>query len=116
MKYLIDDIIRRLTEAKKEGKVLISESELIEIATPKINHINEIVRLIDNGIEEIKKRKFLIFSVSLTDAANLTGISRQTFYRWEKKGIVKMVEYGCINLVELKGTILKIKEIHERHK
>jgi DNA invertase Pin-like site-specific DNA recombinase len=118
MKYVINDIIKRLTEAQKEGKELITESELIRVATPKINNIDEVISLIDKAIEKAKKDGgFLYWEIShasLTGAARLTNISRQTLYRWENKGIIGK-ESGYIDLIELKKNILKIKKIHELH-
>jgi DNA invertase Pin-like site-specific DNA recombinase len=111
MKYVIDDILKGLTEAQKEGKTLITESELIQIATPKINRIDEVIHLVDKAIE-----RYPYFPPAIALAATLTGISRQTFYRWVNKDIVKVDKYGTINLSELKKTLLSIKEIHETPK
>jgi DNA invertase Pin-like site-specific DNA recombinase len=107
MKYVIDNVIKRLTEAQKEGKIRITENELIQIATPAINHIDEIICSIDKALETTR------VSHSVTEVARLTSISRQTFYRWKKEGIIDR-EYVGISLKEIRENILKIKEIHER--
>jgi hypothetical protein len=115
MKYIINDIIKRLTEVQKEGKTLITESELIRIATPKINRIDAIITQIDKAIETKKNSRFPFYDVSFTEVGEYHIVSRQTLYRWVNKDIVKVNGYGLINLFELKKTILNIKKIHETH-
>jgi DNA invertase Pin-like site-specific DNA recombinase len=115
MKYVVSDVIKRLTEAQKEGKTLITESELIQAATPVINNIDEVIHLIDKGIEKLEHKKWY-FPVTFTDAAKLTGISRQTLYRWCKKDILELGTGNYrIDLHKLKKNILSIKKIHGTH-
>jgi DNA invertase Pin-like site-specific DNA recombinase len=118
MKYVINDLIKNLTEARKEGKKLITESELVRLATPKINNIDEIISLIDKAIEKVKIEHngywhLFLNDVSFTEAARLTGISRQTLYRWARKDIFP--NKGWVDLGELKKNMLEIKKIHELH-
>jgi DNA invertase Pin-like site-specific DNA recombinase len=114
MKYVIKDIIKRLTEAQKEGKELIDERELIRIATPQINNIDEVIRLIDKAIETLKanKDRYIFLGITIVEAAELTLISRPTFYRWRNWGIITL-DNGFFDLVKLRETMLKIKKIRE---
>ena len=128
MRYNIESVIKRLREAQRKGKDIIDEAELIKIATPQINDIDGQLQLLERGIEKLKKRNSPIYEntlpiiveqrlfdhISFTDAENLTGIPRQTFYRWEKDGILqrrKRIGAGsALILQELKEAISKIKQ------
>jgi hypothetical protein len=115
MKYVINDIIKRLLKVQKEGKTLITERELIQIATPKINNIDEVIRMIDKAIETIKNTEYPIYNVTFTDMEKYNIASRQTLYRWVDRDIIKvskMGKYTVIDLFELKEIMLNLKEKH----
>jgi DNA invertase Pin-like site-specific DNA recombinase len=117
MDYLISDIIKRLIKVQKKGYTRVTIDSLIKIASkieePKINCIDEVIKLIDKGIKELERVKGIEalkregYRVSITDAQSLTGISRPTFYRWMERGIIK--QSLKIDLLELKENVLHIK-------
>jgi len=124
MEYNIETVIKRLQKARKGGKVLITESELISIATTKINKVNDInkqIERIDSGLKKIIKYGYNEYvskenCITFSSAENLTGIPRQTFYRWEKEGIITRYkgDYECyvFNLKELKEKLLSMQKQH----
>ena len=117
LKYNINSVIKRLQEAQKNGKELISESELLCIATPQIYDIDNQIRYIERGIEK-QKTEYIGYGstkdyVTFSKAEDLTGIPRQTFNRWEKDGTIiryKNFNRKVFNLKELKKTLLLIQE------
>jgi len=125
MKYRVDKVIERLQRAKEAGKTLIDEDELISIATPNVNNIDRQINDISRAIAKYSFNGKL--TISFFEAENLTGIARKTFYRWENEFFFtsltrstrtpsKNSEYGSsVNLVELKETLLKIKQIKQRN-
>lgn len=134
MVYNIDSVIERLQKVREEiDKRCIDEAELIRIATPQINDIDVQLKCIASGIRKLNKRNKDIYEgkssilkeidrfdyITFTDAETLTGIPRQTLYRWHKEGIVTCyykVPYGkgkVLKLAELKKTLLRIKEIKD---
>ena len=118
MNYNIDSVIKRLQEAQRKGKDIISENELIRIATPRINSIDEQIRLIDRGMidKAVRRERLLLLNrISFTEAENATGIPRRTFYRWEKEGVLRCYKTRytktVFDLQELKETLIQIKQI-----
>jgi DNA invertase Pin-like site-specific DNA recombinase len=122
MEYVINDVIKRLKKAQKKGKELITEKELIQIATPEINMMDVdygVINKIDKAIKTIKRDNlwsgdgdWLVHHVTFTEAAKHCIASRQTLYRWLKKGIIDK-DSKYIDLIKLRETILRIKKIHE---
>ena len=113
MEYVIEDIIKRLTNAQKRGQKTITKDELIQVATPHINKIDETIKAIDRAIYAISKNKagdWLVRHASIKEVVKNANISRQTLYRWQKKGIVN-IESGEIDLIELKKNMQNIREI-----
>jgi DNA invertase Pin-like site-specific DNA recombinase len=115
MEYYIPDIIKRLTKAQKQGKELITEKELLQIAVPVINDIDRTIDLIDKGIKKVKDENFgewRVRHITISEATKYVNISRQTLYRWKEKGIISS-DISDFDLIELKKNILEIKEIHK---
>ncbi|KAA6342587.1 hypothetical protein EZS27_009657 [termite gut metagenome] len=141
MRYNIESVINRLQEAKKNGKEYLSEKELLSVASPQINNIDEVIELINKAIKKVldeysEKHKtglsrlredsafanmtdrelILMFFrnptiVNMKEAEELTTISRQTLYRWKKEGIVYRDCYIDINLERLRDVLMRIKQI-----
>ena len=114
MRYNIDSVIKRLQEAKDKGKTLVDEVELIRIASHRINDIDGQIKRVDSGIRKYKEQnKNYSYNTSFSEAEDLTGIPRRTFYRWKKEGIL----FHCIrnasvlNLIELRDTLVRIKQV-----
>jgi len=121
MKYNVENVIKSLQKAQKEGKVLITEGELISIATPKINDIEDKINRIQKGIEWVDKYKNEYKNkyggyVTFSKAEYLTEIPRMTFFRWEKEGIItrykEVFKRYVFSLKELKETLLLIQKRH----
>jgi predicted site-specific integrase-resolvase len=114
MKYNIEHIIKGLEKAKKAGKVVIDEKELIRIATPQINDIDRQIRLIESGMKKDIKIRYP-FVLTYNTAENLTGIPRKTLYEWEKQGIIERKNgyHTVVNLEELRNKLIKIKNVRE---
>ena len=138
MNYNIESVIKRLQEAQKNGKDIIDEAELIKIATPRINNINEQIKLIDRGIDKLRDKEqnrieendffiqrtilrnphlrgsYFTSLVSFTNAENLTGIPRRTFYRWRDEHILQCygvsVAKTVFSLQELKETLIRTEQ------
>ena len=119
MKYNIEHIIKGLEKAKKAGKNVIDEKELIRIATPQINDIDGQIKLIERGINKVIELKGdslndWSFNVSYVEANELTGIPRRTFYRWEKNGIINrdviFSTHTNVDLKELKDELIRIRK------
>jgi hypothetical protein len=114
MKYNIEHIIKGLEKAKKAGKVVIDEKELIKIATPQINDIDRQIGIIKKGINKhANSSSFRDYKVTYNKAEKLTGIPRKTFYRWEKECIITR-ENQCnttFDLIELIKKLIEIKKI-----
>jgi hypothetical protein len=121
-----------LNNAKKAGKQLLSSDELLkitksaEITTPKINSIDQTIESVKRGLKIIKGRGHIIIPspgggtcsfceggyINYTLAKDITGISRKTFYRWEKTGLLNTRKQGrskVFNLQELKNTLEQIQ-------
>ena len=84
----------------------------METIAPKINNLKDTIRLIDKAIAKLKKdesdriiSRLDLNTLAETDRyiqidgyltistiAELTGISRQTLYRWKRCGILKTTE------------------------
>ena len=133
MNYNIESVIRRLQEAQRMGKEIISGKELIRIATPKVRNIDDQIKYIDRGMRKLDEQNNQYYErgetlhyniiaktsssycASFTEAEQFTGIPRRTFYRWENEGIVERrigrKGKNVLNLQELKETIIKIKQI-----
>ena len=119
MKYNIASVIERLKKAQDKGATIIDEAELLKIAAPQINDIDRQLRLIECGIRKLSKKignkqgmdTDFNYRVTFTEAENLTGIPRRTFYRWDKEAMFIHFVHKPINLIELKTNLLRIKEI-----
>ena len=46
MKYNIESVIRQLQAVQRAGKTLVDEKELIKIATPQVNKIDDQIKYI----------------------------------------------------------------------
>ena len=105
MKYNINSVIKRLQKAMEAGKTLIDENELLSIATPQVNSIDEQIHCIERGIKKTAYNRCRFF-----EAARLTDIPRKTFYRWEKEGILTRNRNGWFYIDKLKETLILIKQ------
>lgn len=132
MKYDVNDMIKALHRAKKAGCITLSQSDLISIIQPKINTIGGHIKSIELGLKrELPSGRYLVknitdderFSfykdknVTFSEASDLTGIPRRTFYRWMKKGIIpdnRIKTRHILNLHELLNTLKSIKR-HIKH-
>ena len=91
--YHIQSVIKRLQET---DKVLVTEKELLQLVTPKINHIHKTIELLQKAV-----RDGFVGAYSVADVAKHTGISRQTFYRWLDEGIIQQDETGKVKISEI---------------
>ena len=102
MLYYIQSVIRRLQETDKR---LVTEKELLQLVTPKINHIRKTVELLQKAV-----RDGFTDAYSISDATKHTGISRQTFYRWHEEGIIQQDETGKVKISEILKTLKLIEK------
>jgi ACT domain-containing protein len=102
MLYHIPSVIRRLQESDKG---LVTEKELLRLATPKINQINKTIELLQKAV-----RDGYVDACSIGDAAGHTGISRQTFYRWLDESIIQQDETGKVKISEILKTLKMIEK------
>jgi hypothetical protein len=93
-------IIKRLQENENE---LLTEKELLALATPYINNIEQVIASVKNAIDKGYTGEYAINCVS-----RITAISRQTLYRWEKDGIIKKSDNG-LNINHLYDNLILIK-------
>ena len=112
MMYSVESVIKRLQNAQKEGKGLINESELICIATPTKNNIDKRLNDIEKAIKWKEKTKGNTF-VSIPEFGKITGIPKQTLYRWGKDGLMRL-ENQIFDIKELKETFLLIQKRHQK--
>ena len=104
MLYNKNQLIRRLQETEKE---LLTEKELISLATPYINSIEQVIASVKNAIDKGYTGEYTINYVS-----GITSISRQTLYRWENDGIFQRIGnklnmsdlYNSLRLIESRQT------------
>jgi len=99
--YNIEIVIKQLERAKKEGKKFVDEKELLNIATPTINNIDEIIKIVEK-INSGKNKSF-----TAVEFAKKTNISRKTIGEWRKKGIIWSI---CIFTETLLEALYEIKE------
>ena len=100
MQYNKNQLINRLQEIDKE---LLTEEELLVLATPYINNIDQVIALVKNAIKKGYAGDYAINQVS-----RVTAISRQTLYRWEKEGIISR-KNNKLNISELYSSLLLIE-------
>ena len=100
MQYNKNQLINRLQETDKE---LLTEKELLALATPYINNIDQVIALVKNAIKKGYAGDYAINQVS-----RVTAISRQTLYRWEKEGIISR-KNNKLNISELYSSLLLIE-------
>lgn len=100
MQYNKNQLINRLQEIDKE---LLTEKELLALATPYINNIDQVIALVKNAIKKGYAGDYAINQVS-----RVTAISRQTLYRWEKEGIISR-KNNKLNISELYSSLLLIE-------
>ena len=103
MLYQIESVIKRLQES---GKGLVTEKELLRLATPKINHIGQTVEMLQKAVQSGNAGSY-----SIGEAAGHTGISRQTLYRWLHEGIIRQDETGTVKISEI---LKELKMIEKR--
>jgi hypothetical protein len=116
----IKTLIKLLEAMQQKGIKYISHDDLLTVATPKINDIDDVIKLLDGAIKKRSERK-LSGDVNINEAAKLALISRKTFYRWEALGLFTRKEENRytrkrtyyhemrFSITELKETILSIK-------
>jgi len=100
--YNIEIVINQLEKAKREGKKIVDEKELLNIATPKINNIDEIIEIVKK-VNSGKNKSF-----TAVEFANKTNISRKTLSEWRKKCIIWQ---NAIFPDTLLNTLYEIKEM-----
>ena len=101
MLYHKNQILKRLQETDKE---LLTETELLALATPYINSIEQVIASVKNAIDKGYSGEYSIHYLS-----GITAISRQTLYRWEKDGIIQR-KGNKLNINELYHTLKVIDE------
>jgi excisionase family DNA binding protein len=78
--------------------------------------------MIDNAIKKMEKEREekedfynSHWQITISEAARITGISRQSFYRWINKGIIKTYSpsRNLIDLLELKETIKQQQKVEQ---
>ena len=92
-----------MQESEKE---LLTENELLVLATPYINSIEQVIESVKNTIDKGYSGEYSIHYLS-----RITAISRQTLYRWEKDGIIQR-NGNKLNINELYNTL---REINDRN-
>ena len=100
MKYNKNLIIKRLQEIESD---LLTEKELLALATPYINNIEQVIASVKNAIDRGYTGEYAINYVS-----EITAISRQTLYRWEKEGIFIRKD-NKLNMSGLYSSLLLMK-------
>jgi hypothetical protein len=63
---------------------MLTEKELLSLATPPINSIDQVIEPVKRAIERGFTGEYTFHCIS-----KLTSISRGTLYRWEKDGTIK---------------------------
>jgi DNA-binding XRE family transcriptional regulator len=101
MLYNRSNLIKRLQETETE---LLTEKELLALATPYINNIAQVIYSIKNAIAKGYTGEYTINYIS-----GITGISRQTFYRWENDGIIQR-KGNRLNICYLYNTMLLVEK------
>jgi DNA invertase Pin-like site-specific DNA recombinase len=102
MLYNIESVIKRLQDAEKG---LVTDKELLRLATPQINQIGQIIELLQKTV-----RAGYVDAYSVSDAAKYTGITRQTLYRWLDEGIIEPDSAGKVKINEM----LKVLKMIEK--
>jgi DNA invertase Pin-like site-specific DNA recombinase len=102
MLYHIESVIRRL---KKSKKGLVTEKELLRLATPPVNNIEQTIELLQNTL-----RKGFVGSYCIDEIVQFTGISRRTLYRWLGEGMIRPDETGKVNISEILKVVKMIKK------
>jgi len=108
-----ENVMEKLKKAHEEGKTSLTGKELIKIIIPRINDIDLTIRQIEKAEHNNEARwdkSFFHYGTDITTAEAVTKISRQTFYRWRRRGIV---ERDCIKLERVLETLKYIKAIME---
>ena len=103
MLYNKNLIIKRLQETEND---LLTEKELLTLATPYINNIEQVMASIKNAMDKGHTGEYAIGYVS-----SITGLSRQTLYRWEKDGIIRKKD-NKLNISDLYKSLKVIKSRH----
>ncbi len=93
-------LVKRLNELKDEW---IDEGELLRLATPRINNIDQTIELIEKAIDNGYKGHYTINVLS-----KITALPRQTLYRWEKERILTR-HNNQVSIVDLLNTLRLIK-------
>lgn len=117
MKYNIDSVIKRLERARKKGKEYLSVDEILKIIAPTIKDKDTQIKLINGGIDKMKNKisnmdtvpiwyKGNDYYVTISEASELTGIPRKTFYRWINNETIQYITFGKFKRFGLK----KLKE------
>jgi len=101
MQYKKSLIIKRLQETENE---LLTEKELLALATPYVNSIDQVIASVKNAIDKGYTGEYAI-----NHLARITAISRQTLYRWEKEGIIIRKD-NKLNISELYSSLLLIEK------
>ena len=101
MLYNKNQLVRRLRESEKE---LLTEKELLALASPYINSIEQVTASVKNAIDKGYTGEYAINYVS-----KITDISRQTLYRWENEGILQRKD-NKLNICDLYHSLQIIAE------
>ena len=139
MKFNIDYLIKNLNALKENKIEFITEKELLKAATPKVNMIDKCIAILENLNNSTENHVFNACQLESILCGTVKGkhlyggtISRPTFIRWIKNGIITQYTEGSnnkddndeyfeinyknrtsINTIELLHTLKRIKEIHE---
>jgi predicted DNA-binding ArsR family transcriptional regulator len=86
---------------------------------PKINIVNidDIVNRVNSGICNRCSETLSKYWVTLTEGEQITGISRQTLYRWVKIGIIEIRKSAStgkngFDIIKLRDDLMYIRHLH----
>ena len=100
MQYKKSLIIKRLQETENE---LLTEKELLALATPYVNSIDQVIASVKNAID-----KGYTSNYSINFLSGITAISRPTLYKWVEDGIITKND-NRLNIKELYCSLLLIE-------
>jgi len=115
MKYKISNIIKEMQELESSGKKHISEKELLQEITPKVNKINDDIEY----LEDLESKPYIEKNLNVYRLSKLLEgkITRETLHQWVKKGIITIHHtddnnVNTLNISELINSLKRIREIH----
>ena len=93
-------IIKRLQETENE---LLTEQELLALATPPVNNIDQVIASVKNAID-----KGYTGNYSINYLSRITTISRPTLYKWVEDGLITKSD-NRLNINELYCSLLLVE-------